>query len=37
MGYSLGVSVSILMINGSVGVTFYDGVPSYTFGLSAGF
>ena len=37
IGYSLGVSVSILMINGSVGVTVYDGVPSYTFGLSAGF
>ncbi|MCR4662740.1 MAG: hypothetical protein K5622_02485 [Endomicrobiaceae bacterium] len=37
MGYSLGVSVDILMISGSLGVTFYDGVPSYTFGLSAGF
>lgn len=37
MAYSLGVSVSILMLNGSVGVTYRDGVPNYTFGVSAGF
>ena len=37
IGYSLGVSVNILMINGSFGVTFHDGVPSYNLGLSAGF
>lgn len=37
MAYSLGVSVSILMLNGSIGVTYRDGIPNYTFGVSAGF
>lgn len=35
--YGFGVSVSILMINGNVGVTYTDGVPSYTLGLNVGF
>ncbi len=37
VAYSLGVSVDILTIKGSVGVTFHDGVPSYNLGVGAGF
>lgn len=37
MGYSAGVAVSVLMINGNAGVTIYDGTPNYSFGISAGF
>ena len=37
LSYSLGVSVSILVVNGNVGVTYTDGIPSYTFGLNIGF
>jgi len=37
MGYSAGVAISVLMINGNVGVTIYDGTPNYSFGISAGF
>ena len=35
--YSLGVSINILMLRGSAGITFREnGVPSYHFSLSAG-
>lgn len=37
VGYSAGVAISVLMLNGNVGVTIYDGEPNYNFGLSAGF
>lgn len=37
VSYSLGVSISMLVLNGSLGVTFCDGIPNYTVGLSAGF
>jgi len=35
--YGFGVAVSVLMINGSVGITYNDGIPQYTFGLGLGF
>lgn len=37
VGYSLGVAISVFVLNGNVGVTYCDGVPNYTFGLSLGF
>ena len=37
VGYSLGVSINILVLRGSAGVTFHDGEPNYNFSLSAGF
>lgn len=36
-GYSFGVSISAAVINGNIGVSYYDGVPNYTFGLNMGF
>lgn len=37
MTYGFGVAVSILMINGSLGITYNDGIPNYSFGLGLGF
>ncbi len=37
MGYGFGVAISILVVNGNIGVHYTDGVPSYTFGLNVGF
>lgn len=36
-GYYAGVSVSAIIINGTVGISVYDGYVSYTFGLSSAF
>lgn len=36
-GYYAGVSVSAIVINGTVGISVYDGYVSYTFGLSSAF
>ncbi|WP_372518810.1 hypothetical protein [Candidatus Ruminimicrobiellum ovillum] len=36
-GYYAGVSVSAVIINGTVGISVYDGYVSYTIGLSSGF
>lgn len=35
--YGFGVAVSVLMINGSLGITYNDGIPEYSFGLGLGF
>lgn len=37
VGYYAGVSVSAIIINGTVGISVYDGYVSYTFGLSSAF
>ena len=36
-GYYAGVSISAIIINGTVGISVYDGYVSYTFGLSSAF
>ena len=36
-GYYVGVSISAVVINGTVGISVYDGYVSYTFGLSSAF
>ena len=36
-GYYAGVSVSAIVINGTVGISVYDGYVSYTIGLSSAF
>ena len=36
-GYYAGVSISAIVINGTVGISVYDGYVSYTFGLSSAF
>ncbi|GAB1402711.1 hypothetical protein MASR1M68_16220 [Elusimicrobiota bacterium] len=37
MGYTLGMSVSVLMINADANVTWYDMIPNYSLSISAGF
>lgn len=37
MGYTLGLSASFLMLNADISVTWYDMIPNYTLGISAGF
>ena len=36
-GYYAGVSISAIVINGTIGISVYDGYVSYTFGLSSAF
>jgi len=36
-GYYAGVSIAAVIINGTIGISVYDGDVSYTFGLSSGF
>lgn len=37
MSYGFGIAVSVLILNGSLGITYNDGIPNYSFGLNLGF